>query len=395
LNKQYINTEVLWLASWYPNELSPYDGDFIQRHAQAVARFQKITVIHVRKDEAGIITKNKREVITSSNNLTEIIVYYHSYITGINLVDKLISSWRFKKVYRESLLNYIEEKGKPKLIHVHVAIKAGYMALWCRKKFGILFILSEHWSGYLPAAPYGLKNLNFFAKNRLKKIFKKTQVVTVVSNALGEAMAHMYKIKTTLVIPNVVNTDIFYPVENNINSIPSFIHISSLGIEKNTENIIEAFELINKKGIPFRLYIFGPIKKSLTDLVEEKNLAAQILFKGEVPQNLLAADMQSADALVQFSRYETFGCVVIEANACGVPAILSDLPVFREYVEENVNGIFVSENNEKLLAEKIISFISNRNLFDKMQIAKVAAEKFSYPVIGQQFYNLYESALLS
>ena len=55
-----MNKNILWLPGWYPNILSPYDGDFIQRHARAVALFQKLTVIYIKKDEKGIVTQNKK-----------------------------------------------------------------------------------------------------------------------------------------------------------------------------------------------------------------------------------------------------------------------------------------------------------------------------------------------
>ena len=42
---------VLWLPSWYPNKLAPFDGDFIQRHAKAAALYNDILVIYAVPDE--------------------------------------------------------------------------------------------------------------------------------------------------------------------------------------------------------------------------------------------------------------------------------------------------------------------------------------------------------
>jgi hypothetical protein len=128
---------ILWLVSWYPNALSPYDGDFIQRHARAVALFQKLTVIYVKKDERGSITKNIKIVSSSERNLTEIIVYYHVPSTKFQLLNKIYSVIKYKNVYRNILKKYISQNGKPDLVHVHVALKAGVNALWLKKKFNI------------------------------------------------------------------------------------------------------------------------------------------------------------------------------------------------------------------------------------------------------------------
>ena len=111
---------------------------------------------------------------------------------------------------------------------------------------------------------------------------------------------------------------------------------------------------------------------------------------GEVPQNILAKHLAQADALVLYSRYETFGCVVIEANACGVPAILSDLPVFREYCVENKNALLVNSNDIPALSDAIISFIDRRDSFDKNEIAQFAKNNFGYEVVAKQFEDLYK-----
>jgi len=55
---------VLWLPSWYPNKLDPFDGDFIQRHANAASLHTKVHVIFVKADEEGKITGNLEESFT-------------------------------------------------------------------------------------------------------------------------------------------------------------------------------------------------------------------------------------------------------------------------------------------------------------------------------------------
>src|SRR5205085_51725 len=133
-----------------------------------------------------------------------------------------------------------------------------------------------------------------------------------------------------------------------------------LNYQKNFQDIVEAFSIVKSRGYEFQLTVIAPDNVQSRQLAKEKNLQEQIIFKQEVPQNILAEDMQQADALVLYSRYETFGCVVIEANACGLPAILSDLPVFHEYVIENKTGIYAKPGNPVSLADAIINFINKK-----------------------------------
>ena len=97
--------------------------------------------------------------------------------------------------------------------------------------------------------------------------------------------------------------------------------------------------------------------------------------------------------MIFFTRYETFGCVIIEANACGLPVIVSDLNVTRENVEENVNGMFVSSEDEDDLSKKVLWYMDNKNTFNKKEIAFYARNKFNYEKISDQFNELYNDVL--
>lgn len=390
-----MNKNILWLVSWYPNALSPYDGDFIQRHARAVALFQKLTVIYVKKDERGSITKNIKIVSSSERNLTEIIVYYHVPSTKFRLLNKINSVIKYKNVYRNILKKYISQNGKPDLVHVHVALKAGVNALWLKKKFNIPFIVSEHWSGYLPEAKNGVKNLSLIQKKLLGRILNEAKKNTVVSDELGKAIKKQFELNEYTVVQNVVDTNVFFPTQKIKNNVVQFIHISSLDYKKNIPEIIEAFNLVRKRGYEFRFVIIGPGKQDVIELIEMKSLSKFIEYKNEVPQTELASYLRVSDALILYSHYETFGCVVIEANACGVPAILSDLPVFKEYITENENGILVNTDNPLALADVIENFILAKYTFDNKSIGKKTAERFNYDIIGRQFCQVYENVLTS
>ena len=53
--------KILWLTSWYPNRMDEFDGDFIQRHAKAVALFCRVHVIFVVKATNKLRAVKKEE----------------------------------------------------------------------------------------------------------------------------------------------------------------------------------------------------------------------------------------------------------------------------------------------------------------------------------------------
>jgi len=268
-------------------------------------------------------------------------------------------------------------------------MKAGMVAMWIQKTYGIPYVLSEHWTDYLSAARPNFDDLPPVQKNIISRIFKDACWVTVVSKTLGEAVADRFSVVYS-VIPNVVDTSIFFPASVKPGSKTTFIHVSSLSYQKNIPCIIRATEIVKSEGYDFSLVIVGPASRELNDILLRSDLLAYVVLKEEMPQVLLAELVQQSDALILYSRYETFGCVVIEANACGIPAILSNLPVFKEYSLENKTAIFAGEDDPAELANAMIRILKNRNLFDPQKIWLHTVTNFSYPVVARKFDELYE-----
>ena len=377
--------KVLWLASWYPNRMDNYDGDFIQRHARAVSGYCQVEVIYVVKSKGK---PGVEKIITG--NLTENIIYYRSFQTGIKIFDQYLSIQKYKQLYREAICNYITDNGKPHCIHIHVAMNAGLAALWANKKWGIPYIISEHWTAYLANADQRIDNKPALFRKLIKQVFEQAKLITVVSDHLGKAIQQHFSGINYKVIPNVVDTNVFFPVAKKQTEKKQLIHVSNMNYQKNTEDILRALQLVYQHRQDFCLQLFGPIQPSIQELINSLGLQNNVFMNGEVKQTILATAMQQANALILYSRFETFGCVLIEANACGVPVIVSDIAVFHELVEENVNGVFVKGEDAVALAKAISKFMKGNLPFNPDDIAGNAAAKYSYKTVGQQFNLMYD-----
>jgi glycosyltransferase involved in cell wall biosynthesis len=384
--------KILWLVSWYPNKLSPFNGDFIKRHAEAVSLYHDVQVIYVIRDAEGVITKNILIEESVKDGLAEKVVYYYNSPVGLSILDKYLSETKYRKLFKQAVVDYIDKSGIPALSHVHVGMKAGVIAQWFKKKNAVPYVISEHWSGFLPEADDMITDHPFYIKALWKKIIAGASSVSTVSHYLAEAVKKYTGFPQIHVIPNVVDTIIFYPTGLRENDL-RFIHISGLEELKNVPAIIEAFVIVQKKYISATLTIVGPENKQLKALVNKLQLKENVLFCTEVPQQQLAELIRQSVALILYSRYETFGCVIIEANACGVPVIVSDIPVFHETVIEGLNGTFAKRNNPQSLAEKMIETITKKDSFDRSSIAATSL-KYRYEKIGKQFSDWYEQVLL-
>ena len=92
--------------------------------------------------------------------------------------------------------------------------------------------------------------------------------------------------------------------------------------------------------LPVKLVIVGDgeLRDSLVTEAEHLRVSSRVVFAGEISRPALSALLHSANLFVFPSRYETFGVAMVEAAAAGLPLIVSDIPVFREILEDDGTG---------------------------------------------------------
>ena len=381
--------KLLWLASWYPGKISAFNGDFIKRHAEAVSLFADVQVVHFAKDGNGAITHSIKIEESHKGSLKETIIYYYS--PGIGIASRFFAEIKFRKIAK-GFIDKIIVTEKPDIVHVHVGMKCGLIADWVKKKFKIPYVVTEHWTGLPEESIDNFSSLPAIRRSQWKRILKNADAVTAVSQYLAAALKKRFAIEP-VVIPNVVDTGIFYPEQVKQNADPNFIFISTFDDFKNPDMVLKAFAGILAKARNARLTIFAPDKLVAVKRCAELGIEKNVYCSGEVPQTELAKFIKQSDALLLYSSYETFGCVVIEANAAGVPVLVSNIPAMRELVTDRVNGLLINPASVQQLTEAMIAFSGIRESFDKEKIAEVTAEKFNYKIVGKQFVDLYQQLI--
>jgi len=380
----------LWLPSWYPNKLGPFDGDFIQRHARAVSSFIPVHVFYIVRDKRGTITRDVKMENSIQGNLHETIVYYYSPGSSISLVERIHSHRKYTRLYRRHLEKHFSEYGVAALAHVHIAFKAGMIALWLKRKYNIPYLLTEQWTIYLEEAVPGFDSLSWYAQSQIQAVFKSALLVLPVSRFLGEVLKKRWPFISYEVVPNVVNTDIFFPEQRDAGDCLKLVHISTLTYQKNPQTLLRAAGILKSGGLDFKLQIIGPHQNELSELSKKLGLEDRITFLEEMPQEELAGILRKSDALILYSRYETFGCVLIEANACGIPVIVPETELMHELVHPHLNGVFVKPGSAEQLANAIMDFRSGRATFVKEEIARITWDKYAYPSVGEILFSIYK-----
>ena len=201
---------ILWLASWYPNRYDKFNGDFIQRHAQAASIDNDIYVIHLQD---AINVTDSEEELSTQNGLIEKIVYYKK---GSGLLGKIIKQIRFFAIYNKAIKTYINKYGLPHCVHVHVPWKAGLLALWIKWKYGVSYLVTEHWDIYNKVVDDNYFRKPIYFKKLLAYIIDGSEMLISVSNFISQSINVLVTKKNFVFIPNAVNTSLFkYSTQKN------------------------------------------------------------------------------------------------------------------------------------------------------------------------------------
>lgn len=381
---------VLWLASWYPNEIDAFTGDFIERHAIAVSRYVKLTVLVILKDESLRANKTKVKK-TAESNLTVYRVYYGKTNMPVS-IESIWSAKRYFKLQKQLYYQIEKETGRPDIVHVHVAMKAGIFALYLKKKYQIPYLVTEHWTGYYPQSVPSIYDNNFFYRRINKKVLQKASLFLPVTKDLGETIHENFNPVAYTVIPNVVNTSLFFYQQFESPKF-RFIHPSLMGYQKNPEGILQACFLVKNKGYDFELLMIGNEDQELINKAAEINLLNKVVFfKPAVPYSTIAREMQQSSALLLFSRFENLPCVILEALCCGLPVITSQVGGVSEVVNDT-NGILVENENVEQLAVAMCTLIDTYALYNRENIANTASDKFNFDTVAKQYLNQYKKVI--
>lgn len=379
---------VLFLNSWYPNEIKPYNGNFVQQHAKAVSLYANVICLQTQsrvQDEEFEITKHRND------GVWEIVVYYKK-ITSTSLIWLLKKKNRQHKAFVKGFEVVKEEFLNVDIVHLNVTFPAGLFALHLNKKYNIPYIITEHSTVFLKINAI---NHTLTQKYFIKKIAKKASFICPVSKDLKQAMLG-YNIKSNFkVIPNVVNTKFFKYVPKKEFDPIKILHISSLKQDhKNGKGMVNVIRKLSEIRQDFTFLIISD--GELEPIIEyAKSIGLKDAFfkiEGGKTTEEIAIAMQQHHLFLLFSNYENLPCVISESLVSGLPVISSDVGGINEMLTEE-NGVLIAAMDEIQLFEKLNFMLSNLSNYDNKKIAEAAALKYSYEVVGKQFLEIYKVVL--
>ena len=282
------------------------------------------------------------------------------------------------------------------ILHVHYAIPHAVCAVlareMCGKNIGIVTTLH--------GTDISVLAQDSTLAQAIKYGIEKSDIVTTVSNALKyETYERINTKKEIETIYNFVDESVFY--KRDVNHLKRqygieehervVIHVSNFRQVKNIPDVVSSFMKI-REAMPAKLLLVGdgPEKHRVMEEVKKHRFANDVLFLGK--QENVEELFSISDLKLLLSTNESFGLVLLEAMACGVPGIGTNIGGIPEVIDHGVNGYIVDLGDTDAVAKYAIEILADDHQLDyfRMNAFKSVHEKFHSDQIIQQYEKLYE-----
>jgi glycosyltransferase involved in cell wall biosynthesis len=238
----------------------------------------------------------------------------------------------------------------------------------------------------------------------------------------------------SLVLRNVqaltVVSEAMVPMAVRLGASPHSVRVAPMGVEmesrfapcaghrRETDLVLFAGRLVEKKGVRYLIESFsrireampaarlciagdGPDRRDLEALAEARGLAGVVTFPGALRQEDLAGLYRSAAVSVfpfvvaAGGDQEGLGLVVVEAQACECPVVVSDIPAVRDTVADGETGLLAPPGDVEQLADRVLRILRDRTLAGRLGRAgrQAALARFNWEIAAARYRELFEQVL--
>jgi N-acetyl-alpha-D-glucosaminyl L-malate synthase BshA len=293
----------------------------------------------------------------------------------------------------------VAESSQLDLLHVHYAIPHSVSAHLARSMAlprRLPFITTLHGTditlvgsdrSYLPITRFSIEQ---------------SDGVTAISQYLKKRTIEEFGTRNPIeVIPNFVNCDFYHRNEDQNaraswapNGEPILMHLSNFRPVKRVTDVVEIFSRVREK-MPAKLVMIGdgPDRGAAEWLVRQKKLARDVLFLGK--QDQVYEKLGLADLFLLPSDLESFGLAALEAMACEVPVIASNVGGLPEVIEHGVDGYLVPPRDVAAATKFALDILSRSDRGRSMgqQARASARRKYCANDIIPQYEAYYQKIL--
>jgi glycosyltransferase involved in cell wall biosynthesis len=391
---------VLCIARNYPNSVLPRLGLWTERLVQSCACSADVKVIApvpYWPPLPGPAAYARMREVESHARRGANDVFYPRFLTGPGSLFQRFEAWPFYASVMRSA-HALRAAFPFELIHAHFVYPDGWAGARLAQRYRVPLIITEH------AAWHPWLDQRRSARRMALAAAAQSTFLVAVSNAVRSTIAdfiHPGSHQKLRMIPNAVDTQIFTLISGDSAGVPNrLLFVGIMRHVKGLDVLLRAVRILLDRGRPVSLAVVGESfyaayqrdYERVLELVTELRLDGAVQFLGGMAPADVAREMQQSALLVLPSRRETFGSVLPEALACGIPVVSTRCGGPEEIVDESV-GVLVPPENPQALADGIAEVLDRRASYDPSRLRAYAEARYDIRVVGRQYAELYHLAI--
>jgi glycosyltransferase involved in cell wall biosynthesis len=297
----------------------------------------------------------------------------------------------------------IIRKENIEVIHSHWIIPNGFIGAICKRFFGIPHVTTAHAGDVFIIQKSGiLRMVGSFVLSNAELITANSEFTKKSILSINNSVAHQIQI-----IPMGVDEYRFCKKErdrtDSSNSAHIILSIGRIVEKKGLKYLIMAMQEVIKKYPGVILFIGGdgPEKEELIQLCFKLDLEKNVIFLGFISAEKIAEMYASSDIFVLPSietkdgDTEGLGVVLLEAMACGVPVIGSNIGGISDIIEDHKTGLLARPGDPDDIAKKVLLLLSDQELqtYLSRNAITLINKKFSWGIVSKQFFDAFQYLL--
>lgn len=289
----------------------------------------------------------------------------------------------------------------PDIIHIHGTSFSPYIiaALLLKNKYPV--IITIHGSSQIEFHfKRGIDRLignfsKYFERYFISHFSYAILVSTSLAQVIKKLPAKIFNIPNGVTINN--NFDI-QSIYIDTGRAPKIIFVGRLVKIKGVEILLMAINNIKIRYPNLLCFIIGdgPDKDRLENIVDSYKLNSNIVFLGQMDNKYIVSYLKSSDIFILPSFFDSQAIVLLEAMACGLPVIASNLEGPASMLKNGEIGLLFKKGNANDLAEKIVTIMCNNQLKNMLiEKGKKEAREYSWDKIADRTFKTYEEVIMA
>ncbi|HEX2920281.1 MAG TPA: glycosyltransferase [Bacteroidales bacterium] len=368
---------ILILTHSYPCTIESYGGIFVKEQAKALSSDHQVFVVCFNVNYENLSPFSSGQFIKRQHgNLTE-----YFFKTGRSF--PIINQYKYLKDTYWFIRNTILRDNKIDIIHCHVSYPSGILGVIISKAKKIPCILTEHTA---------IKKLyrSIIHKLCVNYALKKASALICVSNSLRKEVRLVVN-RRVFVVPNIVNTNKITSAEHPDSEVVNIGFLGNLNSRnKGLDILLMAMSKLNNRKYKLHIGGNGILLQDFQKMSEELGIKDDCIFYGNIIPAKLGDFLSGLSFFVLPSRYETFGIVLIEAMAAGLPVISTKCGGPEDFVTAET-GILIPPGDVNGLENAIIEMEAKIKSYKREKIRAYAINTFGEKAFIERINPIYQS----